>query len=150
VSYVAKLESDHGPLLITFQYHGRRCREYLGLKDTREDRRAATVTVREIEQEMASGKFDYAVLTIVMGLPGMTPIKAGSGLGVVWCAGYMGAFFSPIVDGSRAGHFWLADCDVGFALFGLIAIGGFYMVPETGGADNPTLRTSSTKPVTYV
>jgi len=57
---VAKLESDHARLLISFQYHGRRCREYLGLKDTRENRRAATVMVREIELEMVSGKFDYA------------------------------------------------------------------------------------------
>jgi hypothetical protein len=142
---VAKLESGHGPLLITFQYQGRRCREYLGLKDTHENRRAATVMVREIEQEMASGKFDYAVLTIVMELPGMTPIKAGSGLGVVWCAGYMGAFFSPIVNGSLAGHFWLADCDVGFAFIRTDSDRRFYLVPETGGADNPTLRTSSTK-----
>ena len=57
---MAKLESDHGRLLISFQYHGRRCREYLGLKDTRDNHRAAAVMVREIELEMASGKFDYA------------------------------------------------------------------------------------------
>ena len=57
---MARLESDHGRLLITFQHHGRRCREYLGLKDTRDNRRAASVMVREIELEMASGKFDYA------------------------------------------------------------------------------------------
>jgi integrase len=57
---VARLENDHGRLLITFQYQGRRCREYLGLEDRRENRRTAIVTVREIELELASGKFDYA------------------------------------------------------------------------------------------
>ena len=72
------------------------------------------------------------LVTMVMELPGMTPIKAGSGLGVVWCAAYMGAFFSPVVGGSLAGHFGLQNVMLGSLLFGLIAIGGFYMVPETG------------------
>ena len=51
---MAKLEGDHGRLLISFQHQGRRCREYLGLKDTRENRRAAAVMVKEIELEMAN------------------------------------------------------------------------------------------------
>ena len=56
---MARLESDHGRLLVTFQYRGHRCREYVGLKDTRQNRRAAAGIVREIELEIAAGKFDY-------------------------------------------------------------------------------------------
>jgi len=59
VSCVAKLESDHGRLLITFQDLGKRCREYLGLKDTREHRRAAQRLLREIELDLATGQLDY-------------------------------------------------------------------------------------------
>ena len=72
------------------------------------------------------------LVTMVMELPGMTPIRAGSGLGVVWCAAYIGAFLSPIVGGSLAGHFGLQTVMLASLLFGLIAIVGFYMVPETG------------------
>jgi len=57
---LARLERDHGRLLVVFQYRGVRCREYLGLKDLREDRRAAQRIVRELEVELAGGKFDYA------------------------------------------------------------------------------------------
>jgi len=53
-------ESDRGRLLISFQYLSGRCREDLGLKDTRENRRVAAGRVREIELELAGGKFDYA------------------------------------------------------------------------------------------
>ena len=56
---MAKLESDHGRLLITFQYLGKRCREYLGLKDTREHRRAVQRLLREIDLDLATGQFDY-------------------------------------------------------------------------------------------
>jgi integrase len=58
---LARLESDHGRLLVAFQYGGVRCREYLGLKDLRENRRIAQRIARELELEIASGKFDYAV-----------------------------------------------------------------------------------------
>ena len=57
---MARLESDHGRLLVAFEYRGVRCREYLGLKDFRENRRAAQRIVRELELEIAGGKFDYA------------------------------------------------------------------------------------------
>jgi integrase len=57
---LARLESDHGRLLVAFQYRGVRCREYLGLRDLRENRRAALRIARELELEIASGKFDYA------------------------------------------------------------------------------------------
>jgi len=72
------------------------------------------------------------LLTIVMELPGMTPTKAGSGLGVVWCAGYTGAFFSPFVCGALASSMGLQSVMVGSLVFALVAIGGFYLVPETG------------------
>jgi len=72
------------------------------------------------------------LLTMVMELPGMTPTKAGSGLGVVWAAGYTGAFLSPFICGALAGRFVLETVMVGSLVFALVAIVGFYMVPETG------------------
>ncbi len=57
---MARLESDHGRLLVAFQFRGVRCREYLGLKDIRENRRAGLRIVHELELEIAAGKFDYA------------------------------------------------------------------------------------------
>lgn len=58
---MARLESDRGRLLIAFQYRGVRCREYLGLRESRENRRAALRVAHELELEIAAGKFDYAV-----------------------------------------------------------------------------------------
>ncbi len=57
---MARLESDHGRLLVTFQYRGNRCREYLGLPDNRENRRAAGRIVKQIELDLAAGAFNYA------------------------------------------------------------------------------------------
>ena len=57
---MARLESDRGRLLISFQYRGQRCREYLGLPDNRENRRVAARVLREVELELATGKLDYA------------------------------------------------------------------------------------------
>ena len=57
---MARLESDHGRLLVSFQFNGVRCREYLGLDDTRDNRRTGARTVNEIECELKAGKFDYA------------------------------------------------------------------------------------------
>ena len=56
---MARLESDRGRLLVSFQFRGQRCREYLGLTDTRDNQRAAAKIIRELEVEIASGKFDY-------------------------------------------------------------------------------------------
>jgi len=56
---VAKLESGHGRLLITLQVLGKSCREYLGLKDTRENRRTAQKLIREIDLDLATSQFDY-------------------------------------------------------------------------------------------
>src|SRR5215469_9396241 len=57
---MARLESDHGRLLVSFQFNGARCREYLGLDDNRDNRRAAKRTINEIEWELKAGQFDYA------------------------------------------------------------------------------------------
>lgn len=79
------------------------------------------------------------LLTIVMELPGMTPTKAGSGLGVVWCAGYTGAFLSPFICGALAASLGLETVMVGSLVFALVAVGGFYMVPETGKGRMPAV-----------
>lgn len=57
---MAWLESNRGRLLIGFRYRGERCREYLDLDDNRDNHRLADRTLKEIEGELASGKFDYA------------------------------------------------------------------------------------------
>ncbi len=57
---MARLESDHRRLLVSFQFNGTRCREYLSLDDTRDNRRTDARTVNEIEYELKAGKFDYA------------------------------------------------------------------------------------------
>jgi len=57
---MAWLDSNRGRLLIGFQFRGERCRAYLGLDDNRENRRTAARTLKEVEGELASGKFDYA------------------------------------------------------------------------------------------
>ncbi len=57
---MARLESDHARLLVSFQFNGVRCREYLGIDDTRDNRRTGARTVNEIECELKAGKFDYA------------------------------------------------------------------------------------------
>ncbi|SRR5579885_732755 len=72
------------------------------------------------------------LFTLVMELPGMTPTKAGAGLGVVWAAGYGGAFLSPVVCGAIASKVGLAAVMQGSLVFALVAIAGFFMVPETG------------------
>src|SRR5690348_14767769 len=56
---MAWLESNRGRLLIGFRYRGERCREYLDLDDNRENRRTAGRIIKEIEGELACGKFDY-------------------------------------------------------------------------------------------
>jgi MFS family permease len=72
------------------------------------------------------------LITMIMELPGMTPTKAGAGLGVVWAAGYAGAFLSPFICGALAGRFGLSAVMLGSLVFGVVALSGFYMVPETG------------------
>ena len=58
---MAWLESNRGRLLVGFRFRGERCREYVGLDDNRENRRIAARVLKEIEGELAAGRFDYAV-----------------------------------------------------------------------------------------
>src|SRR6266851_1339083 len=57
---MAWLETNHGRLLVGFRFRGEACREYFGLDENRENRRSATKIAKEIELELAAGKFDYA------------------------------------------------------------------------------------------
>lgn len=61
---MAGVHAQHGRLLISFQFPagGRRwrCREFLGLDDTRDNRRLAARMALQIEREIAAGSFDYA------------------------------------------------------------------------------------------
>ncbi len=57
---MAWLESNRGRLLVGFWFRGERCREYVGLDDNRENRRIAARVLKEIEGELAAGRFDYA------------------------------------------------------------------------------------------
>lgn len=60
---MAGVHAQNGRLLLTFQYphHGQRvrCREFLGLADTRENRRLAARIAAQVERDIATGCFDY-------------------------------------------------------------------------------------------
>lgn len=57
---MAWLETNPGRLVVGFRFRGERCREYLSLDDNRDNRRSAAKIAKEIELELAAGKFDYA------------------------------------------------------------------------------------------
>src|SRR5277367_2343674 len=61
---MAGVHAQNGRLLLTFQlgHHGERlrCREFLGLADTRENRRLAARIAAQVERDIAAGCFDYA------------------------------------------------------------------------------------------
>jgi integrase len=54
------VKADRGWLVVSFVYHGERCKEYLHLRDNRDNRREAEKQAREMEAEMRAGMFDYA------------------------------------------------------------------------------------------
>jgi integrase len=54
---VAWLESNRCRLLVGFRFRGERCREYLGLDDNRENPRMAARILKEIDGELAAGRF---------------------------------------------------------------------------------------------
>jgi integrase len=56
---MASIASDKGWLLLDFRHRGRRYREYLNLRDTRDGRREAKRIKERVEAEMRSGSFDY-------------------------------------------------------------------------------------------
>jgi integrase len=61
---MAGVHAQNGRLLLTFQFaHSGtriRCREFLGLADTRENRRLAARIAAQVEHELATGTFEYA------------------------------------------------------------------------------------------
>ncbi len=61
---MAGVHSQNGRLLLSFQlpHNGAklRCREFLGLADTRENRRLAARIAAQVERDLAAGSFEYA------------------------------------------------------------------------------------------
>jgi integrase len=61
---MAGVHAQNGRLLITFQigHSGARirCREFLGLADTRDNRRLAAHIAAQVERDLATGSFEYA------------------------------------------------------------------------------------------
>ncbi len=61
---MAGVHAQNGRLLLTFQfaYQGERlrCREFLGLADTRENRRLGARIAAQLQRDIAMGRFDYA------------------------------------------------------------------------------------------
>lgn len=52
-------QADKGALLVSFSYRGRRFREYLGVKDTVENRRRYAPLWKRLERDLQNGTFDY-------------------------------------------------------------------------------------------
>jgi predicted MFS family arabinose efflux permease len=81
-----------------------------------------------------------ALTTLLMELPGMTPVKMGIGLALVWSAGYTGAFASPFLGGALATSMGLRTVMLGFLFFQLIPIATMYLLPETGPGGRTAVR----------
>jgi MFS family permease len=77
------------------------------------------------------------ILTTMMELPGMTPVKMGSAYGVVWAIGFAGAFISPFLGGAVASKIGLVPVMIVFAGFALLATVTLYLLPETGTGRRP-------------
>jgi MFS transporter, CP family, cyanate transporter len=73
-----------------------------------------------------------AITTLVMELPGMTPVRVGASMGFVWAVGYLGAFISPFLGGALAARFGLFAVMLGFLVFQFLPIVTMYFLPETG------------------
>src|SRR5712691_3323816 len=54
------LKSDKGRLVLDFSYKSVRCREYLGLDDTKEGRATARRIRTQVDGEIVAGTFDFA------------------------------------------------------------------------------------------
>ena len=81
-----------------------------------------------------------ALTTLLMELPGMTPVKMGIGLALVWSAGYTGAFASPFLGGALASAVGLKTVMLAFLAFQLIPIATLYLLPETGPGGRAAVR----------
>ncbi len=77
------------------------------------------------------------ILTTMMELPGMTPVKMGSAYGVVWALGFAGAFISPFLGGAIASRIGLLPVMMVFSGFALLATLALYLLPETGPGRRP-------------
>ena len=53
------VRSKWGKLFLDFRWRGRRCREFTGLEDTRENRRRADASLKVIQGQISLGTFDY-------------------------------------------------------------------------------------------
>ena len=53
------VRSKSGNLFLDFRWRGRRCREFTGLTDTRENRKRTEAFLRIIKGQIALGTFDY-------------------------------------------------------------------------------------------
>ncbi|MHB8383596.1 MAG: MFS transporter [Candidatus Binataceae bacterium] len=73
-----------------------------------------------------------AITTLLMELPGMTPVRAGAAIGFVWAIGYFGAFVSPFLGGALAAHYGLRAVMLSFLVFQFLPIVTMYFLPETG------------------
>lgn len=73
-----------------------------------------------------------AITTLMMELPGMTPVRVGASMGFVWAVGYVGAFISPFLGGALAAHFGLRAVMLSFLVFQFLPIVTMYFLPETG------------------
>src|SRR5260370_8128444 len=56
---MAVIKPDKGRLLLDFSWKGVRCREYLGLDDTKEGRAGAKQIRIQVEGHIAAGTLDY-------------------------------------------------------------------------------------------
>jgi hypothetical protein len=54
------VRNDGGHLSITFPFNGKRRTEYLGMRDSRENRRSAQKLNDQIKAEIKAGNFNYA------------------------------------------------------------------------------------------
>jgi MFS transporter, CP family, cyanate transporter len=78
-----------------------------------------------------------ATATLMMELPGMTPVKMGPAFATIWAVGYTGAFFSPILGGMLVPSLGLRDVLLMAVSLQVLPIVAMYMLPETGPGRRP-------------
>jgi MFS family permease len=73
-----------------------------------------------------------ATYTVMMELPGMTPVKMGAAFGFAWGVTFAGAFVSPFLGGAIANFVGLFAVLLVFSLSVVVATIALAMLPETG------------------
>ncbi len=80
---MAGVHAQNGRLLLSFQlaHNGAklRCREFLGLADTRENRRLAARIAAQVERDLAAGSFEYAARFPASRMPRRLGLQSGRG-----------------------------------------------------------------------